>query len=440
MKRFPERHWSTVAVLLAAIVGTGCAQTDGAEDDGDSGFRELRSAQPHDMAPTVSPDDYAKVVAGTTEFGLSLLHKLAPADANFFYSPVSTALALGMTYAGARGSTAEQMALVLGSTVPPEAFASSMNRLMVDLAARNVAPHETKEGTKSVTLLPANAVWMQKGMGLGPGYLDTMSVRYDAGIKVLDLMGDPRGSTRTVNRWVAAHTKDKILDLLPEGAIDGQTPLVLTNALYFYGSWQSPFLTSSTSNATFHALADVDVTVPMMHDDRSIPYAEGDGYQLIDLAYDGGQLSMSVLLPAAGRFQEIRDGITQATLESMRSAMTRDGEVRLALPKFRFTWGTESFKNQLIAMGMVDAFDGGRADFSGILPGGGLFIDDVMHKAFIGVDESGTEAAAATAVTTRIVSAPVIRHELTADRPFLIFIRDATGALLFAGQVTNPSL
>jgi serpin B len=429
-------RWSSRMAFVLAFVG--CAGgDDGAPDDGaESGFRELRSSQPHDTAPPVAPDDYAKVVAGTTDFGLALFRKAAPADDNFFYSPVSTALALGMIYAGARGNTAAEMATVLGSTVPQDVFASSMNRLMLDLAARNIAPHGPPQSSKNLTLLPANAVWTQEGLVIGPDFLDTMSVRYDAGIKVLDFAKDPDLATNVINRWVAARTRDKIRDLIPKGAIDQSTPLVLTNALYFYGSWDQAFKESSTVDQIFHAVPEGDVAVPTMRDGRSVPYAEGDGYQMIDLAYDGGQLAMTLLLPAEGRFAEVREKLSPTWLESARGVTTQ-ANVRVAVPKFRFTWGTTSLRKELEAMGMIDAFRGGAADFSGILEG--LFISDVLHKAFVGVDEFGTEAAAATAVVTRIVSAPTYTHDFIADRPFFVFIRDASGALLFAGQVTNPA-
>jgi serpin B len=264
-----------------------------------------------------------------------------------------------------------------------------------------------------------------------------MSVRYDAGVKVLDLKGDPLGATRTINAWVAAKTRDKILDLIPEGAISPSTPLVLTNALYFYGSWKAKFSPSSTREGTFYAPRG-EVTAQMMNDLRSLRYGEGDGYQIIDLPYAGDHVAMTIVLPAAGRFSEIRSSLSESHFASMRSSMEPTG-VRLTLPKFRFTWGTSSLRDSLMAMGMVDAFDGGRADFSGIFGTRSLYIDDVLHQALIGIDESGTEAAAATAVVTRGTSVVADPREFKADRPFLVFIRDDAGALLFAGQVVDPT-
>ena len=199
--------------------------------------------------------------------------------------------------------------------LPAATFHAGMNQLMLDLGSRNVAPYTTEQGTKSLTLLPANAAWAQTGYQLEAGYLDTLSTSYDAGIKLLDFATNPAGATDVINRWVASQTRDKITELIGPGALDTLTRLVLTNAIYFYGSWATQFDQASTADGAFHTLAGSDVTVPMMHDSRNIPYAEGDGYQMVELGYEGGKLSMTVLLPAAGRFAEIRDGLTSAWLD-----------------------------------------------------------------------------------------------------------------------------
>jgi serpin B len=303
-----------------------------------------------------------------------------------------------------------------------------------------VAPYTTDYGTKSLTLLPANAAWVQQDYTLVSDYLDTLATSYGAGINLLDFIGDPAGSTDAINRWIAQQTLDRISKLIPEDAISVDTRLVLTNAIYFYGSWASQFDQASTRDGTFHTLAGSDVTVPMLHDGRYIPYVEGDGYQMIELAYEGGQLSMGVLLPAAGRLTELRDGLTAAWLEQARAAMTTSAEVVLQLPKFRFTWGTKSLSDPLKALGMTDAFDELLADFSGMIGTRDLFIADVLHQAFVALDEDGTEAAAATAVIMNTTGMPISTKAFTVDRPFLIFIRDASGALLFAGQVGDPSV
>jgi serpin B len=403
------------------------------------GYQEQRSELPRDTTPPISTEDYARFIANANDFGLALFQQLVPSSTNLICSPVSTAVALGMTYAGARGNTATQMATALHSDLPAATFHAGVNQLLLELESRNVAPYAVPQGTKSLTLLPANAAWVQTGYSLAPEYLDTLGKSYNAGIKLLDFLGDPPGSTQAINQWVAEQTKDRIPELIPKDAISIETRLVLTNALYFYGSWASQFDQSTTANVTFHTLAGGDVTVPMLFDGRYIPYAEGDGYQMIELGYEGGQLSMTVLLPAAERFDEIRAGLTSAWLDQMRASMTTLAEVYLLLPKFRFTYGTASLVPALRALGMTDAFQPSVADFSGMEPQRQLYIADVLHQAFIAVDEDGTEAAAATAVIMNTTGIPISTKTFRADRPFLIFIRDASGALLFTGQVGDPS-
>ncbi len=226
--------------------------------------------------------------------------------------------------------------------------------------------------------------------------------------------------------------------MLGEDAIKATTRLVLTNALYFYGSWDQAFNRDDTADAPFHTYAGTDVTVPTMNGELVLSHGVGDGYEIVDLPYDGQKVRMTVVLPDAGRFDEIRDGMTNAWLETARGSMVPGTAVALALPKFSFTWGTQSFADTLKAMGMVDAFTDGLADFSGMDGMKELFIQDVLHQAFVGVDEDGTEAAAATAVIVGYNSAPD-SIEVTVDRPFVFFITDDTGAMLFAGQVTDPS-
>lgn len=395
-----------------------------------------RSSAPHDDSPDVDAADYASFVSGTNAFGLDLFHAMA-GDENTFLSPTSTVIALAMTYGGARGNTAVQMAEAMHSTLEPAVFHAAVNQLTIDLESRNIAPHDTDEGEKSVRLSPVNGVFAQQGHDFLGDYLDLLSVNYDAGVFQMDFAGDPAGSRDTINEWVAFYTADRIDELLSEQDIKPTTRLVLANALYFYGSWMYAFNEDETSDATFRTLGGTDVTVPTMRGSLYVPYADGDGYQIVELPYDGEKVSMTIVLPDEGRFEEIRSGLTAGWLKSARAGMTPDTGVHLSLPKFSFSWGSESFADALQQMGMVDAFVDGVADFSGMDGTTNLFIQDVVHQAFVGVDEHGTEAAAATAVIVGFNSAPEL--EVTVDRPFLFFITDDTGATLFVGQVADPS-
>ena len=357
------------------------------------------------------------------------------------FSPVSVAVALGMTYAGARNNTAVEMAAAMQNDLADDAFHAAGNQLQIMLDGRNIAPYVPPdgEGEKSLQLSLVNAVWAQNEYLVEELFLDILAVNYDSGVKLLDFISDPESSRLTINDWVADNTNQKIEDLITEGAITSDTKLVLTNALYFYGSWRYNFEEEATREGTFNPLTSGTVLVDMMHQTYGFSYAEGTGYQMIDLPYDGGELAMTIVLPAAGSFAEIRDEISDAWLTQAREAMVPDTEVALTLPKFSFTWGSESLKDPLVTLGMVDAFSTTDADFTGINPSGLLYISDVLHKAFIGVDEYGTEAAAATAVIIADSSIPDEPVSFAADRPFLFFIRDASGLILFAGQVMDPS-
>jgi serpin B len=425
-----------------ATAGTGPSQGGAGAGTGGAGptTSEQRSALARDATPDVSRSDYQTFISNTNDFGLDVFGELVGNDdGNVFFSPVSTAVALGMTYAGARGNTAAQMAAAMHNDLPDEAFHAAFNQLALDLDSRNIAPHDTYDGTKSVRVSLVNASWAQEDYSLLAPFLDILGTQYGAGVKLLDFIGDPDGSRIAINQWVASQTEDRIQDLIPPSGIDTDTRLVLTNALYFYATWQTPFLIEATSDGTFHTLAAGEVTVPMMHDTSYLAYAEGDGYQMIDLPYDGGELAMSIVLPAAGRFGEIRDSLSSDWLDQARASMSTDSEIQLSLPRFKYTWGTESLKPALQALGMIDAFVYPTADFTGMEPRRELYISDVFHQAFVAVDEHGTEAAAATAVVMTAGAIPATPIPFTVDRPFIFFIRDTTGLILFVGQVVDPT-
>ena len=398
-----------------------------------------KSQQTHIAQPDISDSDYQSVIGATNQFGFDLFHNVVATDTtNIVFSPTSTVYALAMTYLGARDNTQTQLASNLHDTLASEVFHTGLNRLSIELASRNIAPHTTIYGEQSLSLSLVDAIWVQQNYTLLSSYLDALAVNYDAGINLLDFVGNPEGSRSTINQWVADKTANRIQDLMPQGSISATTRVVLTNALYFKGSWLNPFMATSTADATFNRLNGTPVTVSAMHADRYCMYTEGTGYQLVDLPYDGNRLSMTILLPAQGQFVTIRDGVSQSWLTQNIVAMV-SAEVQLAIPKFNFIWGTKNLSQALQALGIVAAFDATLADFSGIEASRHFYVDGVLHKAFIAVDESGTEAAAATAVSLSTSGIPTTPKSFVADRPFVFFIRDTTGAILFAGQVLDPS-
>ncbi len=440
MTRTRTTGWAMAT--LALLLSTGCgSSSDNAGTGGASGaVPEARSSLAHDDNPAVDAADYQQAIDGNSAFAFALLAQLtASDDGNLVMSPLSVSTALAMTYAGARGDTATQMAGALHFDLSADKLHPALNKLSMQIADENVPEHHTEEGDKSVRLALVNATWAQKDYQFVPAYLDTLAVNYGAGVRLMNFEQDPSGCRDVINQWVADQTQNKIQNLLTPDAIDASTRLVLTNALYFYGSWALPFDRQNTADGTFHTLAAGDVTASFMHRTDYYKYAEGDGYQVVDLPYDGNQLAMRVVLPAAGRFAQVRSTLSTSWLAGVDAAMASfSGEVSVALPKFKFDYGSKSLKPALQALHMTDAFALPPADFSGMDASKQLYVSDVLHKAFIGVDEDGTEAAAATAVIMNFGGIPDQPKDFSVDRPFLFMIRDTSGTLLFVGQVTNP--
>lgn len=425
-------------------------QVDGAVDSGSadagssqaSAVAEASSTQPRDTNPNISDSDFQAVIGAANQFGFDLLHQITPGETgNMVFSPVSTVYALGMTYLGARGNTQTQMAAALHDTFGSGVYHAGLNRLSLALADRSVSPHQTQYGCMSSTLSLDNAIWCQHGFALSPSYLDALAANYGAGVKLLDFFGDAEGSRNTINQWVADQTAHLILNLLPPGTIQSNTRIVLTDTLYFKGWWATPFSPTNTADETFTRMDGSHVNVSMMHEYRDVLYGWGTNYTMIDLPYDGNHLSMAFVLPATRQFTAVRDGLAQDWLTQALPQMSETG-VNLVIPKFGFTWGTADLTPALQALGITDAFDYPAADFTSIEANQELNLSAVFHKAFVGVDESTTVATAATAevvVTIAIAGAGGGGLFFMLDRPFLFFIHDTTGAILFAGQVLDPN-
>jgi len=423
------------SIVALGVFLSGCP----APDQDDSQYGELvKSEKARETSPVVDPADLTGLAQGNSEFAIDLYQSVRSQDGNLFYSPYSISLALAMTYAGARNQTEQQMADTLHFTLSQEQLHPAFNALDLELASRGEgAAGQDDEGFR---LNIANAIWGQSGYPFLMEFLDVLAVNYGAGLRLLDFMSDPDGSRVTINDWVAEQTEEKIQDLIPEGAVDTLTRLVLTNAVYFNAAWASPFEEEDTRDDAFHLLDGTEITVPMMSQTEHLPYTEGDGYQAVELPYDGQELSMVILLPDAGQFDEYEDSFDIEQLDTIVDNLSTS-KVALTMPKF--TYESEfSLAQTLDTMGMPDAFSA-SADFSGIdgVPGR-LVITDVIHKAFVLVDESGTEAAAATAVIVGATSAPNGQDviEVTVDRPFIFLIRDIqTRMILFIGRVLDPT-
>ena len=385
------------------------------------------------------------VIKGNNEFALDLYGQLREQKGNLFFSPYSISTALAMTYAGARGNTATEMDATLhfGGAPTNPVLHKTFGALVADLNAAG------KRG--KVKLAVANALWPHRDYTFLPAFADLVTKDYDAGLTPLDFKTKTEAARLMINRWVEQKTRDKIKELLKPGFLTPMTRLVLTNAIYFKGDWYSPFDKKRTKDAPFYLARPKGyrgiverVQVPLMYRKGGFGYADLKTSQLLQMPYKGNELSMVVLLPKEKTTQAmaaLEKSLTAANVTKWAGA-ARWQNVRVYLPRFKVT-SEFSLAGTLTAMGMKDAFVGGKADFSGMDGTSKLFISAVVHKAFVDVNESGTEAAAATAVGISVTSAapgpappPII---FRADHPFLFLIRDnTTGSVLFIGRVMNP--
>ena len=420
-----RRLWILAIALSVAL--TGCAPP----------APVVQAAELISEKPRLSPDsaDHARIaelVQGNTRFALDLYRALFSSEDNLFASPYSISLALAMAYAGARGDTEAEMAPALH--FPAQALLHpAFNGLDQALRSRG---QNVKEGQR-FRLNIANAAWGQQGFSFQNAFLDTLAQFYASGLRLVDFQRAAEAARQTINRWVEQQTEDKIKDLLPPGSLDALTRLVLTNAIYFNAAWQHPFQAQATQDGAFHLLDGGQVTVPMMSQSERLGYTSGAGYRAVELPYVGGEMSMLIILPEAGTFAEWAQGLDAGALTAIVNGIEYQ-QVQLSMPRFTYA-SSFQLKDALQELGMGQAFSA-AADFSGMTGKPDLFIDDVYHKAFVSVDEEGTEAAAATAVVMQLSAMPAEPVVVNVDRPFVFLIRDvATGAVLFLGHVVNPA-
>ena len=424
MKRF---SFLAIAAAMAALL-IGCSVPKATA-------QVLKSDKPRDTSPKISADTTSALVDGNTAFALGLYKLVRTTEGNLFFSPYSISDAMAMTWAGARGQTETDIATAMHFTLPQSQLHPALNKLDLDLASRGQGA-KGKDG-EGFRLHVVNAIWGQQGFKFTPQYLDTLATNYGAGLRVLDFIKQTEPSRITINDWVAQQTENRIKDLIPAGAINNLTRLVLTNAIYFNAAWAQPFQKGATTQGTFHRLDGSDVSVSMMRQTQSFRYSEGANYQATELPYDGRELSMIVILPRAGAFADFEQSFDSRILKTIVDGLT-SREVALTMPKFGFETSM-SLKQNLTALGMGNAFTD-SADFSGMDGARDLRIQDVIHKAYVAVDEDGTEAAAASAVIVGTTALPSDTAEMKVDRPFLFLIRDnPTGTVLFLGRVSDPS-
>jgi serpin B len=388
--------------------------------------------------PQVPGEDLVELVAGDNDFAFDLYHKLITTGDNQNFSPYSISLAFAMTYAGARGETAAQMADVLRYRLADEQLHAAYNALDLALAGRpEEAAGVDKEDRFELSI--ANSLWGQEDWPFLAGFLDLLAQNYRAGMRLVDFENNPGAARRLINDWVSDQTHKRIQDILPPGLPESTTRLALVNAIYFKATWENEFDANETSQAPFYLLDGGQSTVDMMGLDNSanLAYVDGDGWQAIALPYKGGLADMLIIMPDEGNFETFESTLDGGKYENILASLSTQ-KVMLHMPKFTFET-KYALSDALIALGMEAAFDPDQADFSGMDGTRLLFIGDALHQAFIAVDEKGTEAAAATIVLMGMTSMPTSEINLTIDHPFFFVIRDVpTGTLLFMGRVLNP--
>jgi serpin B len=371
------------------------------------------------------------VVTANTRFAFDLYARLKTTDGNLFFSPYSISTCLAMTWAGARGDTESQMAGVLHfSTVQTglhSQFASLQNQL------------NAVQEKKKVALNIANGLWAQQDHSFLPEFLKIATRDYAAKVEQVDFHTGAESTRKDINDWVSGKTADRIQNLIPPGALDSMTRLVLVNAIYFKGQWATQFKAGNTRPAPFKLAPGRTASAQFMNLTDNFRYAEADGLQLLELPYTGGDLSMVVLLPAeTNSFKDFENSLSAEKLDQWLG-QARSEKVDVFLPKFKLTQQF-ALADTLAAMGMTDAFSP-SADFSGMDGAHDLYISAVIHKAFVEVNEEGTEAAAATGVTVRAMALarPMPEYVFRADHPFVFLIREVhSGSVLFLGRITEP--
>jgi len=385
-------------------------------------------------APSPIPAAPSALAQANNSFATDLYGSLRAGPGNIFFSPYNISVALAMTYGGARGQTAAEMAKVLHFATPADSIAKAYGALDAQLQSEEPA------GTLNV----ASSLWGEQDFHFLPAFLDSTQKDYAAVVQSVDFKNASEAARSAINQWVAGATQDKIQNLIAPGGVTSRTRLVLCSAIYFKGKWDSTFDPSSTQPTPFFVSPSAPVSVPMMSQRAHFQSVFLDGFGLLEMPYKGGHLSMIILLPTAndglpGVESRLKAGALSGWLASLDHAPESD--TQLSVPRFESTQSLD-LSGPLKQLGMPTAFLGDGADFSGMTGKPDLFISAVVHKAYIDVDEEGTVAAAATAVEEFQATAVMPRPPavtFTADHPFLYLIRDnSSGSILFLGRILDP--
>ncbi len=436
-----------ICMSLAALFAlSGCTSSD--DDHSSSSSTTVTANEPtlvksdveRDTSPDVAGEDIATLVEDNTAFTFDLYHILVDEkpDENRFFSPYSISLCSAMVYGGARNNTETQMKDALHYTLNQDTLHPAFNALSLDLTSREQDYND--DGEKDFQLNIVNSMWGQTDYDFLPEYLDLLAGNYGAGIRLVDLQNQPDSSSAAINDWVSEQTEGLINGIVVPTDFNQYSLFVLVNAIYFKARWASAFEEAGTVDDVFYT-PEGEVPISMMNKQFSVNYSEGDNYQAAELAYLGNTAGMLVLLPREGKFDEFEASLTSEKLAQIIEELEYE-EVILKFPKFECEPELIDLIPVFSQMGMTDAFIFRTADFSG-MDGVPLWIylHFAKHKAFIRVDEQGTEAAAVTAIGGGGGGyGDVPETEFIVNRPFIFFIRDrVTGTIIFMGRILDPS-
>ncbi len=396
--------------------------------------KTLQSGLNRNTQPAATNAEVLALAKGQNQFALQSLRLLSAGNnSNLIFSPYSLNYALAMTAAGASGDTLQGIAKALSYPFAQDKMMPALNKLDLLLTAKTNTANTPSFNT-------ANALWAQQGYSVLPAYLDKLAINYGAPMQTLDFISQSEPARQAMNEWVEQQTKGRIKDLFVPGSITSDTRLVLSNAVWFKASWAEQFEKSATSSQNFRLLNGSSVSTPFMQAQLSLPYLKTSNYQAVELPYQQGQLSMLVIQPASGQWQSVLNEFDADKLAQLSQDLQKGGsrKVALSMPKFSYS-ATTQIKPVLQKLGMTQAFAPGQADFSGITGSKALVINDILHKAFIQVDETGSEAAAATGVVIGVTSIQEPPPVIKLDQAFIYMIRDReTGAILFIGTLLDP--
>jgi serpin B len=395
---------------------------------------EAKSRVDRAIGDTAAASAAAGVVGA---FGADLHRRLSRSADNLVCSPYSVVVALAMARVGARGRTAAELDRVLHANYP-EQLSVGLGALETLLEKRSGPVRRADGSAAELTMRVANSLWGQRDLAWQSAFLDSLARHFGAGMRLVDYRADADGARSLINTWTSDRTGGRIERIVPDGAVDGTTRLVLVNAVHLKAPWEHPFQPGLTAARPFSRLDGSTVDVPTMAAEISGRYARRDGWQAVELCYAGNELAMTVIVPDHGTLPAFERSIDGARLAQMIRSQTPAGSLHVWLPKWTFRTSVP-LADSLAELGMPTAFEP-AADFSGMTTQEKLSISAVLHEAFITVDETGTEAAAATAVVARQISARPEPLTVDVNRPFLFVIHDrATGTPLFIGRVTDPT-